>query len=43
MITKEEDATKFIYIAAAKQTGSVLSEQAANQSKDYIVGILYYL
>ena len=38
MITKEEDATKFIYIAAAKQTGSVLSEQAANQSKDYIVG-----
>lgn len=38
MIEKETKASKFIYYTAAKQTSKVLSEQAANQSKDYMIG-----
>lgn len=38
MLKMEKDAQKTIYVAAAKQTGEVLSKHAAEQSKDYLVG-----
>lgn len=38
MLKMEKEAKKTVYIAAAKQTGKVLSKQAVEQSKDYLVG-----